>query len=294
MDISVIIPTRDRAEMLDGCLRSLAGQHVLEILVIDDGSTDDTRQVAHRHGAVCVSQPPSGLNAARNRGVAEAKGQILVFVDDDIYASEDWASAIADAFRVTRCDALGGKILLHFETPKPKWLHPKIYIHLSGQDFGDNLRPMTIYEIPIGANCAVTRTALQSIGGFTEGLDREGTSLLSNGDKDFFFRLHRAGGRIIYAPKMCVHHRVPASRLNKRWFRRRVWWQGISDSLLLFDPGLGPRRGNVYQTARELVRITRTVPILGANLIRGIGPLNAELWALYCLGRLVGIKKRKP
>ncbi|MEO7803959.1 MAG: glycosyltransferase family 2 protein [Actinomycetota bacterium] len=291
MRLSVIIPTRDRAEMLVGCLETLSGQNIDEIIVIDDGSSDETSQVAVRYGARCITQLPSGLNVARNNGAAQATGDILAFVDDDIYADTDWAAHLREVFEHTRCDAVGGKIVLKFEAPKPKWLHQKLYIQLSGQDFGDELRPMANYEIPLGANCAVTRSAFEKVNGFVEGLDREGSSLLSNGDKDFFMRLHGEGALIMYSPLAWVTHRVPESRLNKRWFRRRTWFQGVGDAMLKFDPGDVARKGKVHQTLREVRRLGRALPILLSNVLAGNGALSAQLWVLYCLGRIAGIHR---
>src|SRR5689334_10888013 len=90
--LTVIIPTFNRASTLRKCLAALArqtcGADLYEVIVADDGSTDDTRAVAEEAGVRCLHQPNSGANAARNRAIAESRGEILLFINDDIIAVE--------------------------------------------------------------------------------------------------------------------------------------------------------------------------------------------------------------
>src|SRR5947208_10782391 len=95
--VSVLIPTRARPRYLDVTLRSIAPQaqrHGAEVLVISDGPDDESREVAHHHGARMLELPrPSGLNAVRNVGVNAASGDLLLFVDDDVIAPPEWLEA---------------------------------------------------------------------------------------------------------------------------------------------------------------------------------------------------------
>ena len=106
---SVIVPTRNRADLLAGCLRSLAAQDCpagdFEVLVVDNGSTDGTAalcaEAPERFGLAglrCVVEPEPGLLSGRHRGALEARGGVLVFVDDDIVAAPGWLSALLRAF----------------------------------------------------------------------------------------------------------------------------------------------------------------------------------------------------
>ena len=100
MKISVIIATKDRAALLDGALASLAGQEhapELETIVVDNGSTDDTRAVAERYGVHYVFEPLPNRGKARNRGIAIATGSVILFIDDDVVLPPDFLAAHARA-----------------------------------------------------------------------------------------------------------------------------------------------------------------------------------------------------
>ena len=97
--VTVVVPTRGRAAYLEVTLGSLLRQRTgtpHEIIVVDDGSADATRDVAARAGVRCVSHGASrGLNAARNTGIREGRGLLLAFVDDDVEAPPGWLEALA-------------------------------------------------------------------------------------------------------------------------------------------------------------------------------------------------------
>ncbi|GAC1539806.1 MAG: glycosyltransferase family 2 protein [Candidatus Velthaea sp.] len=87
LKISVIIATKDRAQLLDGALSSLAAQvdaPPMEVIVVDNGSTDATKAIAEKHGATYIFEPVPNRGAARNRGIAAATGAIVLFIDDDV------------------------------------------------------------------------------------------------------------------------------------------------------------------------------------------------------------------
>src|SRR2546422_10200525 len=103
--VSVVVPTRNRAALLRHCLKSLIAQDFpsdhYEIIVIDDGSRDETTVVASEFArrlieprVRMVSRPALGLNAARNRGIALARGELICLVDDDVDAPASWLSAM--------------------------------------------------------------------------------------------------------------------------------------------------------------------------------------------------------
>lgn len=252
----------------------------MEIIVVDDGSVDDTRSVAERGGAKVVTQEPAGLNAGRNRGAEEASGEVLAFLDDDILADRLWAREMTQTFLRNGCDAAGGRVVLAFESDPPRWLHPRMYRWLSGLDLGDHTGPMPENEEPYGVNCAVTREAFARLNGFRAGLDREGDSLLSGGDAEFFARVRSSGGAIWYAGRAEVTHRVPSQRLTKEWMLRRAWWGGVSDIRMA---GIsGQAGGSVW---REALWSLRAVPILAKGIATGRGAFSAKVWMSYMKGR---------
>jgi glucosyl-dolichyl phosphate glucuronosyltransferase len=283
MKLSVVIPTRDRPELLADTLTTLADQDV-EVVVIDDGSTADLAPACAGRARL-VRQEPSGLNVARDRGVRETSGEIIAFLDDDVLVAPGWARAVRDAFVRTHCDALAGRITLRCEADLPRWLTPRRRRYLSELDLGD--APLALWdgETPVGANCAVTRAAHARVGGFRPGLDRSGTALISNGDVDFFRRVRDGGGMLMYNPHAAVEHRVPADRLTIAWFLRRAFAQGISDELLRDDT-----TPTLLRHAREVLRCGRAAPILARRLAEGRGPADARIWLAYCRGRMAALR----
>ena len=290
--ITAIVPTRDRPEMLDGLLATLARQQIdpglLEVVVVDDGSTAPVAEMverADRRGPVairCERQEGQGLNAARNLGAKRSSGEVVAFLDDDTLADPGWAAAMLEAFERTGCAGVAGRIQLELEAPEPRWLSGNRSF-LSELDLGPESRWVDAGPEPAGANCAVRRDELERLGGFRAELDRRGSSLISNGDTEFFRRLRRAGGRIRYEARANVLHRIPPERLTLAYFRRRAYAQGISDELL---EQLNGRSPSALSVAREWLRLGRTGPILARGIAERRGAVNARLWVAYCRGRL--------
>jgi glycosyltransferase involved in cell wall biosynthesis len=287
--LSVIIPTCDRPVLLADCLHTLAAQSLdsreFEVVIVDDGSEHEPgpalTEIVGCLGARWIRQESAGLNAARNHGIAETNGELIAFLDDDTLVSPGWASSVAAGFDAG-ADGLGGRVQLQFEGVVPPWLTRRQRSYLAEFDLGDAPRWIERDPVPVGANCAVRRTALERIGGFRDGLDRHGTSLVSNGDTEFFRRLRGTGGRVRYEPCARVLHRVPAERLNRSFFLRRAFAQGVSD-VLLERPEEQRPRGVII--AREIWRWGRVAPILAQGVATGTGPMNAVQWMSYCRGR---------
>jgi len=297
-ELTAIVPTRDRPEFLADCLRTLTSQKVergrFDVLVIDDGSAEPLEPTVAgvaRGSTIkmrCVRQEPSGLNAARNHAVAVTDSPLLAFLDDDTLVAPGWASAVLAAFSETPCAALGGRITLALGADAPRWLTDGSRQYLAELDLGPQRCWLEGFVTPVGANCAMRRSELDRVGGFREGLDRVGASLISAGETELFRRLRARGGRLLYDPAAAVVHRVPADRLTLEFFQRRAWAQGASDELLA---ALVDGRSRRMRRTRELVRAGRALPILGKSLLTGRGTANARLWLTYCRGRHTAVRR---
>lgn len=241
--ISVVICTYNRADCLDHAIRSVveqplkAGTH--EIIVVDNGSTDRTKEVVRQFksdGNVrYVFEAEMGLCNARNTGWRQAQGRYVAYLDDDAIASPGWLAAIEEAFATTPgAGIVGGRVDPVWETERPAWLSDDIAMSLTIVDWSD--RPKLILDVRsewlVGANMALPATVLADTGGFHPLLDRVGTRMLSSGDVFLQKQILRRGYSCLYHPAMAVRHLVPKSRLEKGWFIRRYFSQGLSDAAM--------------------------------------------------------------
>ena len=241
-DASVIICTLDRAPYLAMALESLRHQtcpsDAFEIVVVDNGSVDGTRELLLSAMRTTpnlrwVVEDRRGLSHARNRGITEAQGDVLAFLDDDAIAAPEWLETIAHAMRSSRdVVAAGGPIRLRWCTERPAWVSDELTSLYSGLDLGDELREVAYPEVPYGANMAFRRSTFSTIGGFCTALGRRGESLLSGEEKELFHRIARSGGHVVYTPSASVEHQVLPERVSRRWLLRRSYHQGRSEIIV--------------------------------------------------------------
>jgi glycosyltransferase involved in cell wall biosynthesis len=242
MRASVVVPTLNRRSMLVGCLQSLDEQTMshrdYEIIVANNGSLDGTREWLDSWSAVrpdrriVVDEPRAGVSRARNKGIRAARGEYVLFLDDDALAPRGWVAAHVAAYRGGNVVAVGGPIVLVWPDGRPGWLAPRLEHWFSALDLGDEPGPFPRPHGPYGMNMSVRRRDLVSVGGFTADLGRRGTNLISSEEPDLSGRLWAAGGDIAYEPATLVMHRVLSTRLSRRWVLRRGWAQGRSNARL--------------------------------------------------------------
>jgi glycosyltransferase involved in cell wall biosynthesis len=239
--ISVIIATRDRASLLAETLDALQAQEyppeAMEIVLVDNASTDDTPEVmarAERRGPVAivsVREPRAGKSHALNTALSHARGDLLVFTDDDVLPSPRWIAAYVRAFGETGADYAAGRILPLWEATPPSWMSPSLYGVLAVPDGGAARLPLGkgVNEqiMPIGANMAVRRSVVDRIGGWNPTLGKLQGTLRTGEDHEFALRLMAARCRGVYEPDAWVRHRVPAERLELDYFRRWFYENGI-------------------------------------------------------------------
>ena len=178
--VSVVIPTYNRADFLRQTLAGLVSQQFprdhFEVLVIDNNSSDQTREVVAefaeaRPAPRYLKESQQGLDYARNRGVAEARGEIVAFGDDDILVPPDWLAQlvvplIADPDR--RIGAIGGEVIPVFPDGLPDWVR-EWHAPLA---FRADLGPLEKKHSPMGANLAFPKWVFADLGLFHTALDR--------------------------------------------------------------------------------------------------------------------------
>ena len=244
MQFSVVIPTYNRASELEQTLASLANlSHPgsWEVIVVDNNSRDATPQVVASAAAKFptalryVLEPQVGRSAALNAGIAAAKGEIIANTDDDVRFEPDWLQQAAEALIRGQCDFVGGKVLPLWGGRRPAWLSDKGGQHwavIALLDFGPHPLEFGKRFAPLGVNLAFKREAFDRAGLWDTGLGRKAGTLLGQEVREWMLRARNVGLRGMYAPKMVVHHVIPADRLRKRYFRKWSYWHGVSRAIL--------------------------------------------------------------
>jgi glycosyltransferase involved in cell wall biosynthesis len=240
--ISVIICTHNRAAYLEQSITSVLVQSAdadLELIVVDNCSTDATASVVERVAASApvqyVHEPALGLSRARNTGRRLARGRYIAYLDDDAIAMPGWVRAIPRAFAVTSGVAVvGGRVDPVWEATRPGWLSDDLAMGLAIVNWSDEPRLLRDInrEWLVGANIAFDAGLLDELGGFDGALGRSGRRLLSGEEIVLQHRAVARGYACVYYPQMYAHHVISASRMHKGWFRRRYFWQGVSDAVM--------------------------------------------------------------
>ena len=238
---SVIVCTHNGGERIVSCLQAL--RHLeypsYEVIVVDDGSTDDTVELVRTFGDVrLVESDHYGLGAARNRGAREAQGEIIAYTDDDCQPDIHWLLWLAYTFESGAWDACGGPNL----PPRPKVSHDGgasmvdevVVASAPGAPSHVLLSDDEAEHLP-GCNLAVRKKVLDAIGGFNE------RYLIAGDDVDFCWRLEDAGYRMGFSPAAFVWHR----RRSTLWrYFKQQYYYGKAEALLMGDHPERFRRGS--------------------------------------------------
>lgn len=242
--VSVVVCTYNRAPSLAKTLDSLRQMSVpsdldWELLVVDNNSTDNTRAVvmdfmrASGPNGRYVFEPKQGLCYARNRGVAEAAGEIIAFTDDDVGVAPNWLEEIADTFKKFDCIGVGGRSIPAWnDLEKPAWLVTTGPYSLSRGpllDFDLGNEAKEVQVAPWGLNMAFRKIAFEKYGDFRTDLGVSGSAGLLGEDTEFGKRLLRLGERIAYSPRAVVFHHVDPRRITKSYFLRYQLRLGRTD-----------------------------------------------------------------
>jgi glycosyltransferase involved in cell wall biosynthesis len=241
MKITSIICTHNGQKVLDKALQSLTTQTLAkkdyEILVIDNASTDNTREIVSRFqdqpNLGYIYESKLGLSHARNTGWQKAKGDVIAYLDDDAIACSEWLELIVETFHsVPNAGAVGGRVEPIWEEPPPAWINDFMQRFLSVLDWSDTPIALDDNKYLVGANISFPRIILEKYSGFPTNLGRKGKNLISNEEIELINKIKGDGQSVFYHPEISVKHLVPAARMNPSWFRRRWFTQGVSDAIL--------------------------------------------------------------
>lgn len=304
--VTAVICTRNRADFLEKCIISLQQQTAqdedYEILVVDNGSTDDTADVVQRFLSSSMVrylyEPVAGLSRARNTGWKNAKGLYVGYIDDDAVVSESWIASVLWVFTTIspRPNWVGGPIGLEWEEPRPGWIDEELSVPLGYLNWGTEPRRLTTQERLGGGNSIYPREGLEAIGGFDERLGRGKNGLLSGEETQLQKRVEARGGFLYYHPGITIHHWVGRERLQPTWFYRRYFWGGVSDFVmnktLMAETGPREEINPGSPSAIEKGRWKRLLSNLGHSM--GIFSsksqvIHGRIYLAYVLGHLLGM-----
>ena len=239
--LSLVIATFNRSEQLLVTLGSVAEQShpssEWECVVVDNNSTDDTRQSIERfiakHPTLNIRYcfcPEQGLSHARNAGINAAKGDIIAFIDDDERIVADFITAYIELFDNERnAMAAGGKIVAEYPSGRPRWMSRLSEEPIANpMDYGEEVRTFPKGRIPGGGNMAFRREVFELIGVFDSSLGRTGKRLIGGEESDLFERIAAAGMAVYYAPRAVMYHIIQPEKLSDDYFRRLSFNNGIS------------------------------------------------------------------
>ena len=242
--VSVVLPTRDRADYLAVTLTSLTAQDLdepYEVIVVDDGSSDSTPAVIERAGVKTIrNESPHGPNAARNSGTRTAAADLIALVDDDIDAPQGWLRAFVEgAARHPDAEAFGGPIRARFDGPAPggcgRESPPITTLDLGPDDVEA--------ELVWSANMLFRRRAFERVGPFDEGLPTGGD------EEEWLRRLRSQGGKVVYIADAWLEHRRAGDDARLRSLMRSAYFRGRNMRAYDRHRGVAPGLG------RELVTL---------------------------------------
>ena len=270
--LTAIICTYNRAKYIGNLLESIAANDLskskYEILLVDNNCTDNTRAVceafAEAHKDVnfrYVVEEEQGLSAARNKGIREAKGDVLVYIDDDALI-DTWYLRTIYEYMTTHAEisAVGGPIIPLYETEEPQWMTRYTKELLCGYlYFGDKERTFPGDRYPGGGNAAYRADVFEKTGLFNTDLGRKGDSLMGAEEKDIFDKMCSYGMRFMYLPEMILHHIIPQKKLERDYFDRLTWQIGLSERQRTKALGTGKY---INRLAKEAVKWLCTLVLL--------------------------------
>jgi glycosyltransferase involved in cell wall biosynthesis len=270
MKVSVVIPAynaeRTIGQTVEYSLAQAREPLEIEVIVVDDGSKDDTVKVAKSAGATVIRQENTGPAAARNRGWKSATGQVICFTDADCVPSAGWIENLLDGFSEERVGAVAGSYeIANSSSWLAQWVHREII---------ERHRRMPPFVRAFGSyNVAIPRYVLDATGGFDSAYRRA-----SGEDNDLSYRIIKEGWRIAFRPQARVAHYHP----EKVWkylleqYRHGFW------RAKLYQDHPDMIRGDDYTRMRDRLEPILVLGIL-AFLILTVFNISGSIWLLLIL-----------
>ncbi len=278
--ISVILCTYNRDRYIFNVLQSIAEGDLphseYEIVLVDNNSNDNTKaecdRFVERYPDIkfnyCVERQ-QGLSYARNCGIRQAKGDLLVYVDDDALVNKEYLSTYADFFaRNGNAVAAGGPILPQYDgCEEPEWMSHYTRQLVTGKLYlGEREREFPHDAFPGGGNAAYRKSVFDAVGLFNVELGRKGNSLIGAEEKDLFDKMTSRGMKFYYLPTAILYHLIPPKKLTKDYFNRLTYGIGVSEHYRTLQIG---KKKFLVRLAKEAVKWGGTIVLWISFAIKG-------------------------
>lgn len=239
--ISAIICTYNRQKYLYQVLESIKNQslnpQLYEIVIVNNNSTDTTELICQTYkkdnpglNFIYVTESEQGLSAARNRGIKEASGKYLTFIDDDAFPEKNFLKIVYDYMEQNpEVIAVGGKILLQYEQKKPTWLTPYLSSLFGYFNPGNKSGGFPKNRYPRGSNMSFRKDVFDQVGDFDTKLGRKGSDMQGSEEKELFARIYKMNFLVNYLPTAIVYHTVPPERTTMEFVRNQAISYGRSE-----------------------------------------------------------------
>jgi len=296
--LSLLVCTRNRAALLGKLLASIEREVIdrldLEVIVVDNGSTDDTAAVVATFagripGLSRVVEPVPGLSFARNRAAASATKEYLLYVDDDAMLSEAFLDRAEVVLRRFRPDLFGGPILPYFDRPLPDWFDPALEV----RQF-ERLSGFSEKGSVSGGNFGIRRAVLDRLGPFDTALGMKGDVMAFGEDREMVERYRArtppSEHRLYYAVELAVHHYTLPAKLDRRYQLERKYENARTQEHTFIETGKRSlARSIVYAGGHIVLFPYYAARILSANGFGTDGRFKVLRHAYAIAGRAQGV-----
>lgn len=277
--LSVILCTYNRDKYIYNVLKSVADNDFphseYEIVLVNNNSTDNTESECQRFQNDYPDirfryfvETNQGLSYARNRGICEAKGDLLVYVDDDATVNDAYLKTYADFFaKNPNAVAAGGPILPVYESEEPSWMSHYTRQLITGKLYmGEEEKEFTHGAFPGGGNSCYRKSVFRIVGLFNVELGRKGNSLIGAEEKDLYDKMTTRGMKFYYLPTAILYHIIPDKKLTPDYFQRLTYSIGVSERYRTRQIGTGKYINRLF---KECIKWGGTLALWCSFAVKG-------------------------